>query len=94
MEGFGLFWLDFSAKNVIIINLIFFFSQAGANYSYAKAAAYPYDLYTDIQGVFFNFSQRGFIRKTQSDFGWDWGIGLAPCGIWGNIRLVEFFLSF
>lgn len=65
------------------------FPQAGANYSYAKAAAYPYDLYTDIQVVFFNFSQRGFIRKTQSDFGWDWGIGLAPCGIWGNMRSVK-----
>ena len=63
-----------------------FFSQSGANYSSAQAAAYPYDLYTDIQGIFFNHSQRGFIRKTQSDFGWDWGPGFAPCGIWGNIR--------
>lgn len=62
--------------------------QSAANYTWAQAAAYPYDLYTDIQGVFFNKSQRGFARKTQSDFGWDWGPGFVPCGIWGNVRSV------
>jgi len=38
---------------------------------------------------YFNSTYPGFVRKVQSDFGWDWGIALVPCGIWGNIRLVK-----
>ena len=28
------------------------------------------------------------LRKPQCDFGWDWNVALAPCGIWGGISLV------
>nr|MBA3326468.1 glycoside hydrolase family 2 protein [Paracoccaceae bacterium] len=28
------------------------------------------------------------LRKPQCDFGWDWNIALAPCGLYGGIRLV------
>ncbi|OAA59140.1 glycoside hydrolase family 2 protein [Niveomyces insectorum RCEF 264] len=34
-----------------------------------------------IEGVF-EFPHRQFIRKEQSDFGWDWGPAFAPAGIW------------
>lgn len=58
----------------------------------SQKAAYPYDLSNSggsLLGGYFNSSNPGFVRKVQSDFGWDWGIGLVPCGIWGNIRLVK-----
>lgn len=28
------------------------------------------------------------LRKVHCDFGWDWGIALAPFGVYGNLRLV------
>ncbi len=28
-----------------------------------------------------------FLRKTASDFGWDWGPALMPAGILGPVRL-------
>ncbi|KAI1453191.1 glycoside hydrolase family 2 protein [Annulohypoxylon moriforme] len=34
-----------------------------------------------IEGLF-EFPNRQFIRKEQSDFGWDWGPAFAPAGIW------------
>ncbi|KAI0888049.1 glycoside hydrolase family 2 protein [Annulohypoxylon maeteangense] len=34
-----------------------------------------------IEGLF-EFPHRQFIRKEQSDFGWDWGPAFAPSGIW------------
>jgi len=48
------------------------------------ANAYPYSMYSG--GDYFNDSMRNFVRKTQSDFGWDWGPAFVPAGIWQNIR--------
>ena len=28
------------------------------------------------------------LRKPQCDFGWDWNVALAPCGLWGAARLI------
>ncbi|PHH66617.1 hypothetical protein CDD81_6454 [Ophiocordyceps australis] len=41
-----------------------------------------------VQGLF-EFPNRAFIRKEQSDFGWDWGPAFAPAGIWKPARLVQ-----
>ncbi|KAE8554084.1 hypothetical protein EYB25_002622 [Talaromyces marneffei] len=42
-----------------------------------------------IQGLF-EFDNRWFIRKEQSDFGWDWGPAFSPTGPWQPAYLVQF----
>ncbi|PHH70346.1 hypothetical protein CDD80_6071 [Ophiocordyceps camponoti-rufipedis] len=37
----------------------------------------------------FVFADRQFLRKQQSDFGWDWGPAFAPVGIWQDAWLVQ-----
>ncbi|KAI2784258.1 glycoside hydrolase family 2 protein [Daldinia loculata] len=37
----------------------------------------------------FEFGNRQFIRKEQSDFGWDWGPAFAPAGIWQKAWIVQ-----
>ena len=58
--------------------------QSAANYSMRMGKAYPYSI--PGSGNYFNDSMRNFVRKTQSDFGWDWGPAFVPAGIWQNIR--------
>lgn len=38
----------------------------------------------------YEFPNRWFIRKEQSDFGWDWGPAFAPAGPWQDAFLVQF----
>ncbi|KAJ5168626.1 Beta-mannosidase A [Penicillium canariense] len=38
----------------------------------------------------FEFPNRWYIRKEQSDFGWDWGPAFAPAGPWRDAYLVQF----
>lgn len=42
---------------------------------------------TGVQNIF-EFPDRWFIRKEQSDFGWDWGPAFAPAGPWLPAYLV------
>ncbi|KAI1662218.1 glycoside hydrolase family 2 protein [Daldinia decipiens] len=37
----------------------------------------------------FEFGNRQFIRKEQSDFGWDWGPAFAPAGVWQKAWVVQ-----
>jgi len=37
----------------------------------------------------FEYPHRAFIRKEQSDFGWDWGPAFAPSGIWQKAWVVQ-----
>lgn len=67
------------------INISF---ESAANYSVRMAAAYPYSL--GRAGIYFNDSNRNFVRKPQSDFGWDWGPAFVPTGIWKNISIISF----
>jgi len=41
-----------------------------------------------VQQVY-QFPNRWFIRKEQSDFGWDWGPAFAPAGPWQPARVVQ-----
>ncbi|KAJ5646879.1 hypothetical protein N7490_003251 [Penicillium lividum] len=38
----------------------------------------------------YEFPNRWYIRKEQSDFGWDWGPAFAPAGPWRDAYLVQF----
>ena len=37
----------------------------------------------------FEFPNRQFMRKEQSDFGWDWGPAFAPAGIWQPAYVIQ-----
>ncbi|KJZ79341.1 hypothetical protein HIM_01492 [Hirsutella minnesotensis 3608] len=37
----------------------------------------------------FEFPHRAFIRKQQSDFGWDWGPAFAPAGVWKKAWFIQ-----
>src|ERR1700722_14805520 len=37
----------------------------------------------------FEFPNRQFIRKEQSDFGWDWGPAFAPAGPWQPAYVIQ-----
>lgn len=41
-----------------------------------------------MEGLF-EFPNRQFIRKEQSDFGWDWGPAFAPAGPWQPAYVVQ-----
>ena len=36
------------------------------------------------------FPHYNFLRKAPADFGWDWGLALAPAGIYGGVLLVAY----
>ncbi|KAJ6028005.1 hypothetical protein N7540_003581 [Penicillium herquei] len=38
----------------------------------------------------YEYTNRWYIRKEQSDFGWDWGPAFAPAGPWRDAYLVQF----
>lgn len=59
--------------------------QSPVPYASEKAARYPHPLpCVDFTG---RNEHRNFIRKSQADFGWDWGPSLQPVGIWRPLRL-------
>lgn len=67
--------------------LVQFFSAPGAAYHLAAqpgAETWPWG----VEGRF-EFLHRPFVRKQQSDFGWDWGPAFAPAGIWQNAWVVQ-----
>jgi beta-mannosidase len=43
--------------------------------------------------IVYEFPNRQFIRKEQSDFGWDWGPAFAPAGIWQPAYVVQLSMS-
>lgn len=63
--------------------------DSAPGYAYARAAE-P-DAETWPWGVenIFEFKHRPFIRKEQSDFGWDWGPAFSPTGIWQKAWIIQ-----
>lgn len=55
----------------------------------AIAAQPGQETWPDLVEIVFEFSNRQFIRKEQNDFGWDWGPGFAPSGIWKPAWIVQ-----
>ena len=39
--------------------------------------------------IVYEFPNRQFIRKEQSDFGWDWGPAYAPAGVWQPAYIIQ-----
>ena len=54
-------------------------------YAQQYNASYPY--YLPVSDPASEIPYRNFIRKAQSAFGWDWGGGFAPSGIWKHVEL-------
>lgn len=44
--------------------------------------------------IVYEFPNRQFIRKEQSDFGWDWGPAFAPAGIWQPAYVIQLAAPF
>ncbi|KJE94140.1 mannosidase [Capsaspora owczarzaki ATCC 30864] len=62
--------------------------SSAVNYASQQSQAYPYVV--PDSGQLGSFPHANFIRKAQSDFGWDWGPAFAPPGINGGIYLQGF----
>ena len=60
--------------------------------SRALRAAYPVPLLDMGNGAFYPGGAIApqFLRKDLSSWGWDWGAGVVPSGVWGPLRLVSF----
>jgi beta-mannosidase len=53
-----------------------------------RASAYPYPVpHTLYYHTWSEPSHRNFVRKPQSDFGWDWGPSLLPTGPTGRVEI-------
>lgn len=39
--------------------------------------------------IVYEYPNRQFIRKEQSDFGWDWGPAFAPAGLWQPAYIIQ-----
>jgi beta-mannosidase len=70
-------------RNGLVIDI-----QSALKYSEQMKGAYPYDV--PAPGTYIAGGARNFIRKAQSDFGWDWGPAFVPAGIWRNMEVVAF----
>ena len=81
--SFDITSLTKASGNTLVVSIYSPVLYAG-NYS----ASYPYPL--PVADPANEIPFRNFIRKAQSDFGWDWGIGLAPSGIWKSVRIIAY----
>jgi beta-mannosidase len=60
------------------------------SYPQEKADQYPYSVpHTQNYNVWTEPSDRNFIRKAGSDFGWDWGPAYVPSGVTGSISMYQ-----
>lgn len=57
---------------------------------YGKSLYQQYPYTVSISDPVQNLPYRNFVRKSQSDYGWDWGPAFTPTGIFRSVRLVAF----
>ncbi|CAK4134933.1 unnamed protein product [Aphanomyces euteiches] len=58
------------------------------NYTYRKAAEYPYKIHATINpNTWAEPTERAFLRKTGSDSGWDWGPAFLTTGLKGSVHV-------
>ncbi|KAL7782198.1 glycoside hydrolase family 2 protein [Trichoderma ceciliae] len=62
---------------------------AAPNISAAIAAEPGQETWPDGIDEVYEIPNRQFVRKEQSDFGWDWGPAFVPVGIWQPAYLVQ-----
>ena len=74
-----------SERNILKIVL-----HGVTQYVKSKAADYPYEVpETENYNVWAEPTNRNFVRKPGSDFGWDWGPAFIPAGIYGDILFFQ-----
>eukprot|EP00041_Stephanoeca_diplocostata_P033319 m.1098601 g.1098601 ORF g.1098601 m.1098601 type:complete len:993 (-) comp24314_c0_seq13:202-3180(-) len=59
------------------------------SYADAHASKYPYSI-GDETFIPQRVPNKAFVRKQQSDFGWDWGPALVPAGIWRPVVFYQY----
>ena len=79
---------DVTDHLVVGDNTIYVELFSAAKLSHKYALEYPY--FVDQQFTYFPNTNRNFVRKAQSDFGWDWGPAFAPVGLWKDVSLISF----
>jgi len=71
-----------------IDNLLEVVISPSSSFALEKSDKYPYSVpHTENYNTWTEPSHRNFIRKTGSDFGWDWGAAFIPVGIYGDVSL-------
>lgn len=75
--------LEAGAENTLVISV-----ESPISYAKRYKDWYPYDV--PLGDPVQNLPYRNFIRKAQSDFGWDWGPGFGPVGVWKGVKLVAY----
>lgn len=73
--------ISFASSNTLTITI-----SSPLRSSATTRSLYPYTLPSSDGPRY--FPNRNFIRKAQSDFGWDWGPSFAPSGVWKDVGLV------
>lgn len=64
--------------------------ESPVSYPHVQAEQYPYSVpHTENYNVWTEPSDRNFIRKAGSDFGWDWGPAYVPSGVTGSISMYQ-----
>ena len=64
--------------------------RSALSYAREQSEAYPYEVpHTQYYHVWSEPSHRNFVRKSASDFGWDWGGSYVPSGLVGGVSLRE-----
>ncbi|TPX65130.1 hypothetical protein SpCBS45565_g05388 [Spizellomyces sp. 'palustris'] len=77
--------LDETLKRDDVINITITFRSP---VKYAREVRDRSEVFPSVAETQYVFPNREYIRKIQSDFGWDWGPAFSPVGIWKPAYLI------